>query len=150
VVSMTAGQVSVARPPAWGWSFAALAVRRGWITLLVERGADFPLPRLRRVVAADCARMVGGRMQDPCGVRFPELSAVFRRGQTIDKPVTFLTGNGPGARWRPAEHGGGTSRCHSGRSRALWARGLRRPYRRRALHLAEAADLGRCIFEHSK
>jgi hypothetical protein len=76
----------VARPPAWGWSFTALAVRREWITLLAERGADFPLPRLRRVVAADRARMVGGRMHDPCGVRCPGLPAVFRWGQTIDKP----------------------------------------------------------------
>jgi len=42
--------------------------------LVLEHGADLPLPELRHVVAADCPRMAAGRLHDVCGVHFPGLS----------------------------------------------------------------------------
>jgi hypothetical protein len=33
---------------------------------------------LRRIVAADCAKMRAGHVHDVCGVHFPELSGLFR------------------------------------------------------------------------
>jgi len=44
--------------------------------LLAERGADLPMPELRRIVAADCPRMQAGRTHDVCGVHFPRLSGL--------------------------------------------------------------------------
>jgi hypothetical protein len=43
--------------------------------LLADHGADLPVPTLRRIVAADCPRMIEGKMHDVCGVHFPDLSA---------------------------------------------------------------------------
>jgi len=43
---------------------------------LAEHGADLPIPELRRIVAADCARMIEGKVHDPCGVHFPDLSTL--------------------------------------------------------------------------
>jgi hypothetical protein len=42
--------------------------------LIAEHGPDVPIPELRRLIAADCPRMIAGRMHDVCGVRFPGLS----------------------------------------------------------------------------
>jgi hypothetical protein len=42
--------------------------------LIAEHGPDMPIPQLRRLIAADCPRMIAGRMHDVCGVRFPGLS----------------------------------------------------------------------------
>jgi hypothetical protein len=41
---------------------------------IAEHGQDMPIPKLRRLIAADCPRMTAGRMHDVCGVRFPGLS----------------------------------------------------------------------------
>jgi hypothetical protein len=41
--------------------------------LIAEHGPDMPIPELRRLIAADCPRMIAGRMHDVCGVRFPRL-----------------------------------------------------------------------------
>jgi hypothetical protein len=41
--------------------------------LLAERGPDPPMPGLRRIVAADCPRMIAGSVHDVCGVHFPRL-----------------------------------------------------------------------------
>jgi hypothetical protein len=54
--------------------------RRGHVSvarLLAERGADFPAPNLRRILAADCPRMIAAEVHDPCGVHFPDLPARF-------------------------------------------------------------------------
>jgi hypothetical protein len=42
--------------------------------LLAEHGPDLPTPELRRIVAADCPRMIAEQMHDVCGVHFPGLS----------------------------------------------------------------------------
>lgn len=42
--------------------------------LLARHGAAFPVPELRRVLAADCERMIKAAMHDPCGVHFPDLA----------------------------------------------------------------------------
>ncbi|HEY0335421.1 MAG TPA: hypothetical protein VGC74_17250 [Stenotrophomonas sp.] len=34
---------------------------------------DLPMPDLRRIIAADCPRMIAGQMHDVCGVHFPGL-----------------------------------------------------------------------------
>ena len=55
--------------------------RRGRLRLddlLAAHGPDLPMPALRRIVAADCARMIEGKMHDVCGVHFPDLSTTFR------------------------------------------------------------------------
>lgn len=44
--------------------------------LIAEHGQDIPIPALLRIIAADCPRMVEGRMHDVCGVHFPGLSTV--------------------------------------------------------------------------
>jgi hypothetical protein len=44
--------------------------------LVLEHGADLPLPELRHVVAADCPRLVAGRLHDVCGVHFPGLATL--------------------------------------------------------------------------
>jgi hypothetical protein len=51
--------------------------RRGRLStarLLAQHGADFPGPELRRIIAADCQRMIEGKTADPCGVHFPGLA----------------------------------------------------------------------------
>ena len=42
--------------------------------LIAEHGPALPIPALRRNIAADCHRMITGRMHDPCGVHFPGLA----------------------------------------------------------------------------
>jgi hypothetical protein len=42
--------------------------------LMAEHGPDMPIPALLRIIAADCPRMVAGRMHDVCGVHFPGLA----------------------------------------------------------------------------
>lgn len=44
--------------------------------LIAEHGQDMPIPTLLRIIAADCPRMVAGKMHDVCGVHFPGLSTV--------------------------------------------------------------------------
>jgi hypothetical protein len=41
--------------------------------LLAEHGPGLPMPELRRIIAADCPRMVAGHVHDVCGVHFPGL-----------------------------------------------------------------------------
>jgi hypothetical protein len=51
--------------------------RRGRLStarLLAQHGAAFPGPELRRIIAADCPRMIEGKVADPCGVHFPGLA----------------------------------------------------------------------------
>jgi hypothetical protein len=45
--------------------------------LLAEHGPALPLPELRRIVAADCAKMQAGHVHAVCGVHFPELPGLF-------------------------------------------------------------------------
>jgi hypothetical protein len=45
--------------------------------LLAEHGANLPGPELRRIIAANCRRMIAGEMHDMCGVHFPDMSKVF-------------------------------------------------------------------------
>src|ERR1700722_13079365 len=42
--------------------------------LLEKYGPDFPVPELRYIIAADCPRMIEGKIADPCGVHFPGLT----------------------------------------------------------------------------
>jgi hypothetical protein len=44
--------------------------------LLAQHGPDLPMPELRRIIAADCARMIAGQVHDPCGVHFPNLVGI--------------------------------------------------------------------------
>ena len=44
--------------------------------LVAEHGADLPIPMLRRIVAAECPRMLAGHLHDVCGVHFPGLSGL--------------------------------------------------------------------------
>jgi hypothetical protein len=41
--------------------------------LLATHGPDLPMPELRRIIAADCPRMIAGHVHDVCGVHFPGL-----------------------------------------------------------------------------
>jgi len=41
--------------------------------VLAEHGPDLPVPTLRRVLAADCPKMIDGEIRDVCGIRFPDL-----------------------------------------------------------------------------
>lgn len=41
--------------------------------LLAEHGPAMPMPELRRIIAADCPRMIAGHIHDVCGVHFPGL-----------------------------------------------------------------------------
>jgi hypothetical protein len=41
--------------------------------LLATHGPGLPMPDLRRIIAADCPRMIANQMHDVCGVHFPEL-----------------------------------------------------------------------------
>ena len=38
--------------------------------LLATHGPGLPMPDLRRILAADCPRMIAGRVHDVCGVHF--------------------------------------------------------------------------------
>jgi hypothetical protein len=42
--------------------------------LLAECGPDVPVPQLRRILAADCPKMIEGNLHDVCGVHFPGLA----------------------------------------------------------------------------
>jgi len=41
--------------------------------LLAEHGTAMPLPELRQIIAADCPRMIAGRIHDVCGTHFSGL-----------------------------------------------------------------------------
>jgi hypothetical protein len=41
--------------------------------LLAMHGSNLPMPDLRWILAADCPRMIAGRIHDVCGVHFPGL-----------------------------------------------------------------------------
>ncbi|MFL5280844.1 MAG: hypothetical protein ACJ8AW_07540 [Rhodopila sp.] len=41
--------------------------------LLAAYGPDLPMPDLRRIIAADCPRIIAGHVHDVCGVHFPGL-----------------------------------------------------------------------------
>jgi hypothetical protein len=43
---------------------------------LAEHGLDLPMPELRRIIAADCPRMIADHVHDVCGVHFPGLIGV--------------------------------------------------------------------------
>ncbi len=45
--------------------------------LLTEHGPDLPMPDLRRIIAADCPRMIAGHAHDVCGAHFPSLVGLF-------------------------------------------------------------------------
>jgi hypothetical protein len=42
-----------------------------------EHGTNFGIPKLRRVLAADCERLKASKPHDPCGCHFPELPRLF-------------------------------------------------------------------------
>jgi hypothetical protein len=42
-----------------------------------KHGAGLSMPKLRRVIAADCPRMQADKMHDVCGVHFPQLPGLF-------------------------------------------------------------------------
>ena len=44
--------------------------------LVVEHGAQMPLPDLLRLLSADCHRRVAGLAHDPCGAHLPGLARV--------------------------------------------------------------------------
>ncbi len=44
--------------------------------LMVEHGPDLPMPELGHIVAADCPRIMAGRLHDVCGVHFPGLAGL--------------------------------------------------------------------------
>jgi hypothetical protein len=51
--------------------------RRGRVSvarLLAEHGPDRPLPGLPQVIAANCPRVVAGRIYDQCGALFHNLN----------------------------------------------------------------------------
>jgi hypothetical protein len=43
------------------------------VRLLAKHGLGLPMPDLRRIIAADCPRMIAGHAHDVCGVHFPGL-----------------------------------------------------------------------------
>jgi hypothetical protein len=43
---------------------------------VAEHGAALQMPELRRILAADCRRMIAGHVHDVCGVHLPQLSGV--------------------------------------------------------------------------
>jgi hypothetical protein len=45
--------------------------------LIAEHGPTSPVPTLRRIVAADCARMIASERHDVCEVHFPGLVGVI-------------------------------------------------------------------------
>jgi hypothetical protein len=42
--------------------------------LLAEYGPNVPVPELRQIIAADCPRMIEGKIHDVCGIHFPGLA----------------------------------------------------------------------------
>ena len=42
--------------------------------LLVDHAVDLSVPALRRIIAADCPKMIRGKVNDGCGIHFPGLS----------------------------------------------------------------------------
>ena len=61
------------------WTCVNRCDRRGRLIatrLIVEHGADLPMPAIRQIVAADCPRMQAGHLHDVCGVHFPLLSGL--------------------------------------------------------------------------
>jgi hypothetical protein len=51
--------------------------RRGRLSiarLLAEHGPELPGTELRRIIAADCPRMIAGKIPDVCGIDFPQIS----------------------------------------------------------------------------
>jgi hypothetical protein len=52
--------------------------RRGRLNLarlIAEHGPDLPVPTLRRIIAADCPRMLANQLHDVSGGHFPRLAA---------------------------------------------------------------------------
>lgn len=45
--------------------------------LVAEHGAALPISELRRILAADCPRMIAGHVDDVCGAHFPQLSGLM-------------------------------------------------------------------------
>jgi hypothetical protein len=41
--------------------------------LLATHGPGLPIPDLRRIIAADCPRMIADHVHDVCGMHFPGL-----------------------------------------------------------------------------
>jgi hypothetical protein len=51
--------------------------RRGRLNtarLVAEHGADMPVPKLLRILAADCPKMQAAEFHDVCGIHLPQLS----------------------------------------------------------------------------
>ena len=44
--------------------------------LLATYGPGLPMPELRRILAADCPRMIAGHIHDVCGIHFPGLAGL--------------------------------------------------------------------------
>jgi hypothetical protein len=42
--------------------------------LLAEHGPNLRGPELRRIIAADCQRMIAGKVPDVCGIHFAQMS----------------------------------------------------------------------------
>jgi hypothetical protein len=42
--------------------------------LVAEHGADMPIPKLLRILAADCPRMQAADYHNFCGIHMPQLS----------------------------------------------------------------------------
>jgi hypothetical protein len=56
--------------------------RRGRLSigrLLAEHGPELPGTELRRIIAADCPRMIAGNLPDGCSIHFPQRSSAARR-----------------------------------------------------------------------
>jgi len=45
--------------------------------LVLEYGRGMPVHAIGRIAAADCPRMIAGKIPDICGVRFPQLPELF-------------------------------------------------------------------------
>ena len=77
---MPAGLITLrdmaAQCPGWVEVCCNRCDRRGKLRtarLLAQYGLELPVPELRRVLAADCPKMVQGKLHDVCGVHFPGL-----------------------------------------------------------------------------
>lgn len=63
--------------------------RRGRLStarLLAEHGPGLPGPELRRVLAADCPRMIASAMHDPCGGAFARVDGGSRDAEQARSP----------------------------------------------------------------
>jgi hypothetical protein len=47
--------------------------------LLVEHGADMPIPQLLRIIAGDCPKLNAVQISDICGIHSPSLSRLAGR-----------------------------------------------------------------------